>query len=171
MAQVGVFTGAALAAPDDKGRIALPAALRNALPTDGKSRPMFITTHEAAPCLVGSGADRLETITARIDRAEDLAAQRGDAFDRFALERRLFGPGETIPVDGSGRFILPDLLAELIGFAGELFFYGAGRYFEVWDLAQLLASQDPAVAAARAAAAAALRVREKKQAGKAEGGE
>ncbi len=164
MAELGVFTGAVLATPDDKGRLALPAVLRNSLPGDGKSRQLFITTHEVAPCLVASGADRKARIAARIDRAEDIAAQRGDAFDRFALERTLFGAGETVPVDGSGRFILSDMLAEIAEHAGELFFYGAGQYFEIWDVARLLALTEPAYATAQRAAQAALRIRDRKAA-------
>lgn len=169
MSQEGFFSGAALAALDDKGRIALPAAFRKFLPTDG-ARHLFVTTHEVAPCLVGSGVDRIARIQARIDRSEDLAAQQGKEFDRFALERRLVGPGETVPMDGSGRFSLSDVLIELAEFEGEIFLFGAGQYFEIWDLGRLMAMTDPSYAAAQAAARAAVRVRDK-QAAKKAGGE
>ncbi len=170
MAQVGVFSGAALALPDKAGRLALPAALRNSVPGESKGdgpgeskgRQIYITTHEVAPCLVGSGADRLQLIAARIDRAEDIAVQRGEAFDRFAMQRRLFGPGETVPIDGSGRFILSEVLAELAEFSGEIFFFGVGQYFEIWDIATLLALDDPSYLSAQLAAQAALRVRARK---------
>jgi MraZ protein len=169
MSQEGFFSGAALAALDDKGRIALPAAFRKFLPTGSSARQLFVTTHEEAPCLVGSGLDRIARIQARIDRSEDLAAQQGKEFDRFALERRLVGPGETVPMDGSGRFSLSDVLVELAEFEGEIFLFGAGQYFEIWDLARLLAMTEPGYAAAQAAARAAMRVRDKQAAKKASG--
>lgn len=164
MTDLGVFSGAVLATPDEKGRLALPAILRNSVPGDGKSRQLFVTTHEVAPCLVASGVDRKQRIADRIDRAEDLAAQRNAEFDRFALERRLFGPGETFPIDGSGRFILSEMLCEIGEFAGELFFYGAGQYFEIWDLQRLLSMDGTAYETAKRAAQAAVRIRDRKAA-------
>ena len=165
MAAPGVFSGAALASPDKLGRFALPAVLRNSVPGDGKQRQLYVTTHEVAPCLVGSGTDRLATISARIDRAEDIAVQRGVDFDRFVMERRLFGPGETLPMDGSGRFILSDVLAELAALDSDIFFYGVGQTFEIWDVARLLALDDGAYANVQAAAQAAMRVRARKVGG------
>jgi MraZ protein len=167
MSQEGFFSGAALAALDDKGRIALPAAFRKFLPSDAKARQLFVTTHEVAPCLVGSGVDRIARIQARIDRSEDLAAQQGKDFDRFALERRLVGPGETVPMDGSGRFTLSDVLIELAEFDGEIFLFGAGQYFEIWDMGRLMSMTEAAYASAQAAARAAVRVRDKQAAKKA----
>ena len=166
MSQEGFFSGAALAALDDKGRIALPANLRKFLPSGTATRQLYITTLEAAPCLIGSGVDRIDRILARIDRSEDLAAQRGVDFDRHAMRRLLIGPGEAVPIDGSGRFTLSDLLAEVGEFEGELFLFGAGEYFEIWDLARLLEQTDPGYAPAQATARAALRVREKQAAKK-----
>lgn len=162
MAILGVFSGAALASFDKLNRLALPAALRNSVPGEGKNRQLFVTTHEEAPCLVGSGADRMATIAARIDRSEDIAVQRGLNFDRFALERRLFGPGETLPMDNSGRFILSDVLSELAVLGTDIFFYGVGQTFEIWDCDQLLSLDDPSYVNVQAAARAALRVRARK---------
>jgi len=167
MSQEGFFSGATLAALDDKGRIALPASFRKFLPDDTKARQLFVTTHEVAPCLVGSGVDRIARIQARIDRSEDLAAQQGKDFDRFALERRLVGPGEVVPMDGSGRFTLSDVLIELAEFDGELFLFGAGQYFEIWDVARLMSLEGPSYASAQAAVRAAQRARDKQAAKKA----
>lgn len=165
MAAIGVFSGAALAVPDRLGRLALPAALRNSIPGEGKQRQLYITTHEIAPCLVGSGVDRLATIAARIDRSEDIAVQRGADFDRFAMERRLFGAGETVPIDASGRFILSEILAELAALDGDVFFFGVGQTFEMWDCKRLLALDGLSYAHAQASARAALAVRARKAGG------
>lgn len=169
MSQEGFFSGAALAALDDKGRIALPAGFRKFLPSDVSARQLFVTTHESAPCLIGSGVDRIARIRARIDRSEELAAQQGKEFDRAAMARVLVGPGDIVPMDGSGRFTLSDILIEVAEFEGELFLYGAGEYFEIWDIARLLSMTEPGYAMAQTAARAALRVREKQAARKAAG--
>ena len=162
MGQVGVFTGAALAMPDKLGRLSLPAVLRNSVPGDPASRTLFVTRHEVAPCLIGSGVDRLERIAEHINRAEDIAVRRDQDFDRYAMERRLYGPGESVPMDKSGRFILSDILAEIAEFNGEIFFYGVGQYFEIWDVDVLIAQTGETYLPAQQAVRAAMRVRDKK---------
>lgn len=165
MEEEGFFAGASLAALDDKGRIALPAKLRKFLPKGDDSRQLFVTTHEVAPCLIGSGIDRLWRIRKRIKRIEDAAEAQGTTIDRFELQRRVVGPGEPVPIDASGRFVLSDVLVERGKFSGDLFLLGVGEYFEIWDLARLLAQTEPAYVPAQEAAYAALRAEEKKKAG------
>ncbi len=162
MSDLGVFSGAALVLQDKAKRLALPAVLRNSIPDEGKGRQLFVTTHEVAPCLIGSGVDRKQKIAERLDRAERDAETREVPFDRFKLQRRLLGPGETVPMDGSGRFILSDLLAEVAEFQGEVFFFGTGPWFEMWDLQTLLAQTDETYVDVQRAARAALRARDRK---------
>jgi DNA-binding transcriptional regulator/RsmH inhibitor MraZ len=68
-------------------------------------------------------------------------------------------------MDGSGRFILSDVLAELAALDGDIFFYGVGQTFEIWDVARLLALDDGAYANVQAAVQAAMRVRARKAVG------
>lgn len=164
MAQLGVFTGARLVSPDKLGRFTLPAVLRNSVPGDPASRAIFITTHENAHCMVGSGTDRIDRIGERLDRAEQLAADRREPFDRFALSRRLYGPGESCPMDKSGRFTLSETLSEVAEFDGDVFFLGVGDFFEMWDPARLEAQSDPAFDYAKAYLRAARRVKAREEA-------
>lgn len=163
----GVYTGAVLARPDEKGRLALPAALRNSVPGDVKTRHIYISMHEDGPCLIGSGADRRARLDAYIDRLEEVAIRRGREFNPSTVRRRLFG-GESVPMDGSGRFIMPDNLSVLGSYEGDLFFLGMGDYFEIWDLAALMALEgdefEPAQAQARAAVSARDKAAQKKAA-------
>jgi MraZ protein len=160
MAVSGVFSGAALTAIDEKGRVAIAASLRNSIPGDGKSRQIYIATHPDSPCLVISGDDRLERIAAEIDRDEELAVRRGADFNRSAERRRRYGAGETTSCDASGRFILPPTLHELGDFEGEtqLFLFGVGEYIELWPVSRLLAQEGEGYADAKRAANAVLRI-------------
>ena len=42
-----------------------------------------------------------------------------------------------MPFDDSGRFVMPDWLARLGGIENGLFFNGAGRFFTIWNPAEL----------------------------------
>ena len=160
MAVSGVFTGAVLAAIDEKGRIAIAASLRNAIPGDPKSRQIYIATHPDSPCLVISGTDRLVRIAADIDRDEELAVRRGEPFNRSAERRRRYGAGEVVACDASGRFIMPPTLHDLgeLDQAGSLFLYGVGEFIELWRLDALLALDGDEYADAQRAARSAQRV-------------
>jgi MraZ protein len=46
---------------------------------------------------------------------------------------------EQVPFDASGRFVLPDHLAELGNLRDEVFFHGAGEFFTLWSPAELYA--------------------------------
>ena len=158
----GVFSGAALTAIDEKGRVAIAASLRNSIPGDPKSRQIYIATHPDSPCLVISGDDRLERIATEIDQAEEVALRRNQPFNRAAERRRRYGAGETTSCDASGRFILPPMLFELGEFGDEphLFLYGVGEFIEFWPLARLLAQKGEEYADAQRAARAAVRLAE-----------
>lgn len=165
MAVPGVFTGAVLTSIDDKGRIAIPACLRNAIPGDPKSRQLYIATHPDADCLVISGSDRLERIAADIDRDEAIAVQRGQPFNRSAERRRRYGAGEVVSCDASGRFIMPATLRYLgeLDSDSPLFLYGVGEYIEVWPLDRLMALDGADYRDAQRAARSAQRAAEERK--------
>lgn len=159
---MGVFSGAVLTAIDEKGRIAIAASLRNAIPGDPKNRQIFVATHPDAPCLVVSGDDRLGRIAADIDRDEEIALRRTLPFNRAAERRRRYGAGETVSCDASGRFILPPTLHDLGEFGDEtqLFLFGVGEFIELWPLDRLLAQAGDDYIDAQRAARSAVRVAE-----------
>lgn len=165
MAIAGVFSGAALTAIDEKGRIAIAANLRNSIPGEGKARQIYIATHPEAPCLVLSGEDRLQRIATEIDRDEEVALRRGDPFNRAAERRRRYGAGETTSCDASGRFVLPPMLYELAEFGDEtrIFLFGVGDFIEIWPVGQLLAMAGEEYADTQRAARAALRLAEQRK--------
>ncbi len=143
MAVAGIYSGPALSAVDDKGRLAIPATLRNSIPTaPGEERTLCITKHETARCLIAFGEERLAQLLADIDREEATAIARGEPYDRDQAQRRKFGRTEHVTLDKSGRFLLPGHLRAAANIAGHVFLYGAGRHFELWDVDTLMAADD-----------------------------
>lgn len=144
MAVAGLYSGPGISAIDDKGRLAVPANLRNSVPAEGDkgARTLCITRHEKSECLIAFGPDRLQKMLADIEREEEIAVARGDSYDRDDANRRKFGLVETVSLDGSGRFILPPFLKQLSGLDRNAFFHGAGDYFEIWNPEALMASGD-----------------------------
>jgi len=167
MSTVGVFAGAALGLPDKNGRVSLPAGLRNSIPGDPRTRQLYITTHESSPCLIGSGVERKSQIMDTIERIADRAATAGQLVDLSELKRRMFGPGAEVPIDASGRFIIPlELKAEYDWKSDEVFFYGSGDYFEIWNIELLQQMDDPSVEIIQRSLRAHLRAKAEKDAGK-----
>ena len=69
------------------------------------------------------------TLKSQLDSQElDPATGRRD----FNVKRAA-ALGELVPFDGSGRFILPELLLFPAGIGQNAFFYGVFDYFEIWD--------------------------------------
>ncbi len=159
----GTYTGTALAQPDEKGRLALPSRLRNCVPGEAKGKQIYITWHPDAPCLIGSGVAFVEGIGEFLKELQEDAAAEGRGFNMMAVRRRLNG-GSPVPLDGSGRFIMPDNLAELGELEGELFFLGMGPFFEIWDYDRLMRLEGEEYAVAQAQARAEKRALDRKAA-------
>lgn len=138
----GIFSGPALSAIDDKGRLAVPATLRNSIPKSDDGLMLCVTKHEKSDCLIAFGPDRLQRLLADIEREEQNAIARGQEYDRDAANRRKFGLTEQVSLDGSGRFILPPVLKMLGKLEKAVFLHGAGEYFEIWNPETLMAADD-----------------------------
>lgn len=162
----GTYRGTALAQPDDKGRLALPSRLRNSVPGETKGKQIFVTWHPDAPCLLGSGATFGDTIEEFLGQLKLSAESEGRSFNAMAVRRKL-NAGSDVPLDSSGRFIMPDNLKEIDGLgdlSGELFFLGMGPFFEIWSYPHLTSLEGEEYEVAQALARAEKRASEKKAA-------
>ncbi len=147
MAERGLYQGYALQLVDDKGRVAIPAALRGTLDdnlrVEGRDeRKVIISTHEDEPCLIGYDAGYAREL------AEDLKARERDNLmpggrRDYNIKRRGAGASEALPYDSSGRFILPPFPRDLVNIDGFAFFYGVLDYFEIWDPRTLIEAEGP----------------------------
>lgn len=121
----------------DKGRFVLPAPFRKTVKESSGDKPtLCLDKHDRWPCLIGFGLSRKDGFDAQLDREEDLAAKRGQDFDRELRGLQLNGFARA-PFDESGRFVLPDYLGELAKVEDQLYFQGAGPFFVIFSPAQL----------------------------------
>ena len=130
------YSGQAFSLRSEKGRFTLPPAFRNAVKLSTEDRRLCLTLHDKWNCLVGFGTERVKEFDAILDREEESAYKFGRDFDRDtrAIQLNSF---ETMPFDDSGRFVMPDHLRLLGKIEDGLYFQGGGRFFTLWNPAEL----------------------------------
>ena len=146
------FSGQAFSPAGDKGRFVLPPLFRKAVKESSSGKVLCLTGHDRWKCLVGFGTSRRLEFEKQLDREEEMAFKFGREFDRETRSSQLNGFAE-IPFDDSGRFVMPDYLRGLGDIEDGIFFQGGGRFFTLWNPAQLARMGDD-WAAAKAACAA-----------------
>ena len=146
------YSGQAFSPAGDKNRFVLPPAFRKAVKESSRGKTLCLTKHDRWNCLVGFGLSRKEEFEQQLDREEEMAFKFGRDFDRETRSSQLNGCSE-LSFDDSGRFIMPDFLRELADIKDGLYFQGGGRFFTIWNPAELARMGDD-WAAAKAACAA-----------------
>ncbi|MBY6014912.1 division/cell wall cluster transcriptional repressor MraZ [Qipengyuania gaetbuli] len=147
--QFGGYSGQAYSPAGDKGRFVLPPVFRKALKESSDGRVLCLMKHNKWDCLVGFGLSRKEELNDQLDREEEMAVRLGRDFDRDTRASQLFGFIE-MPFDDSGRFVMPEHLRALGKIEDGLYFQGGGRFFTLWNPAEL-AKMDDEWAGAKAA--------------------
>ena len=132
----GGYSGQAYSPAGDKGRFVLPPLFRKAVKDSSDGRVLCLMKHPTWNCLVGFGLSRKEELNAQLDREEEMAARIGKDFDRDTRASLLFGFSE-MPFDDSGRFVMPDHLRKTGRIEDGLYFQGGGRFFTLWNPAEL----------------------------------
>ena len=119
---------------DRKGRVSVPATFRAALA--GQSFLGIVAYRSfKLPCVEGSGIDRMEEMSGRVDQM----AQFSEPYDNLAV---LFSDAQQLPFDGEGRIMLPQELAEHASIADYAAFVGQGRTFQIWEPERFKTHQD-----------------------------
>ena len=137
--RVDGYSGQGFSLKAEKNRLALPAAFRKAVAdSSGGERVLCLAKHDRWKCLTGFGLARTASFEGQLEREEERATRLGKDFDRDLRSMQLWG-FEQVPFDASGRFVLPDHLAELGNLRDEVFFHGAGDFFTLWSPEQLFA--------------------------------
>ncbi len=137
MSAFGGYSGQAFSPAGDKGRFVLPPLFRKAVKESGAgSRILCLAKHERWDCLIGFGLSRKDELGAQLEKEEERAIRLGRDFDWDERSSQLFGFVE-VPFDDSGRFIMPEYLRDLADIQDGLYFQGAGRFFSIWNPAQL----------------------------------
>lgn len=130
---------------DEKGRVAIPSSLRAALLArspighDGKAETtVVLQAHERQPCICGYDLDFADQREAELEERARLNALADGAPDDDILRGGMVS--DVLPFDTSGRFIMPGFPRKHAQIGKWAFFYGIGKYFEIWDPATLLAA-------------------------------
>jgi MraZ protein len=138
-----IFSGSALGALDEKGRVRLPPfILREMERHEGGGRLLF-GVHEKDRCLTGYGSALRPRLEAELERRRLRDEAEGRAADaHHARARRTFGLVEEAHYDEAGRLTLPPLARRRGGLGRDILFIGAGSHFEIWDPSLAMAEGD-----------------------------
>jgi MraZ protein len=110
---------------DAKGRMALPARLREAIGEQGDTN-LVVTIDTRERCLLLYPVAQWEVIQARL---ESLSNMRRNA---RLVQRLLIGHATDVELDGNGRLLLPAMLREYAGLSKKLVLLGQGNKIEIW---------------------------------------
>lgn len=127
---------------DRKGRVSIPAQIRDALSGSG-FRGILVypsMTSPDAPYYTGCSAERMD----RYAEAADLAGP--DSEMSQILGEGLFACTERLPFDTEGRVILPATLREHCRITSAVRFVGMGRTFDIWNPELREQTRNPAAA-------------------------
>ncbi len=135
-----IFSGNALGALDEEGRVRLPTFILREMARHGDGGQLLLGVHESDPCLTGYGAALKPRLQDELERRRlrDEALGR-PADEHHARARRTFGLVEEASYDDGGRLTLPPMARRRGGLGNAILFIGAGSHFELWDPALALA--------------------------------
>jgi len=122
---VALFLSTFVNKVDKKGRVSVPAPFRTALAAQTFSGIIAFRSFKL-PAIEGSGIDRMEEMSARIDALDEFSE------DRDALSS-IFADAQQLAFDGEGRIVLPEALCAHAGITENAAFVGLGRTFQVWE--------------------------------------
>ncbi len=138
------YQGKGIGLVDDKGRVAIPNALRTALAknaprADGKDGgTVLVGDHPDFPCLIAYDRGYVPLLKQQLlERRNEAAAKIGSP--EYYAARMAVGSGEEVTFDGSGRLILPSYERKSSGIADVAFFLGDIENFMIWEPRRLVA--------------------------------
>jgi MraZ protein len=138
-----IFSGNALGALDERGRVRLPPFILREMARHSGGGRVLLGVHESDPCLTGYGAVLRPRLEAELERRRLRDESLGRAPEaHHARARRTFGLVEEARYDESGRLTLPPLARRRGGLGRSILFVGAGSHFEIWDPSLAMAEGD-----------------------------
>jgi MraZ protein len=138
------FSGSALVAVDAKGRLSVPAGIRQKVERRSDARAIVLTRHPIEPCLTGFDTNYMRLLYLDNERRR-LAEEERDPLAHYSRERRSFGSAEEVPYDTSGRILLTGKLRRRGQIEELALFVGLGAIFELWNPQLALKSGDPEI--------------------------
>ena len=132
------FKGQAEYSVDNKGRVAIPAKMRNALNPEAKNT--FTITRGFEQCVFLYPQDRWEKIE------EEISGLSMYDRDARAFARLVMMWADEATLDGQGRISLPKALMEFASITDRALILGAFDHVEIWnpDLFDQYLNEQPA---------------------------
>jgi MraZ protein len=111
---------------DPKGRVAIPAKLRNAFP-EGQRDKIYIT-RGIDTCITGYYYDEWQRLRHHLKKVNI------NEKTKRKLKRQFIGRGAEVSFDKQGRIIIPQDLIDFAGLKdGEVLIIGSDNMIEIWD--------------------------------------
>ena len=134
MALEHLFQGSALNAVDAKGRVSVPAFLRQVIERRGDARNIVLAKHDAFKALSAYDPAYAALKHAKLERlAEKTETDPASELDYARRTMMAFGATEEVPYDSSGRILLPPMMRAKGGIEELALFIGVGETFQIWN--------------------------------------
>jgi MraZ protein len=111
---------------DEKGRLSIPAKLRNSVPGS-----VLIITRGLDRCLWLFPPDEWKKMSESLMQAASPFRKKARI-----LQRRFIAPAQEVEIDKAGRINIPVTLQEHAGLKKEAVILGIKQYIEIWDEAE-----------------------------------
>ena len=118
-------------AMDEKGRVSIPAVLRNELQAQD-DRPPFLTTVLDRPAVGLYAHEQWLEIERRLSNVSQMKPEIE------SLRRMVIAGAVEAPIDSSGRILIPPHLREHAELDREVTIAGVGSRIEIWDKARFV---------------------------------
>jgi MraZ protein len=125
LAKAKAFISTTTVKVDSKGRVSVPAVLRNLLIEKGMQEVVAFPNFKL-PCIECCDWDRINAIT---DAADGMDLFSDEADDISSL---IFAAAQPLPWDTTGRISLPEPFLAHAGISDAAVFVGKGRTFQIW---------------------------------------
>jgi MraZ protein len=119
------FKGQASYSVDSKGRVAIPAKMRNAL--NPEANGTFTVTRGFERCIFLYPLDRWK------EMEQEIGALSTYDREARAFTRRIMMWADEVALDGQGRIILPKALTDFAGVTDRALILGAYDRLEIWE--------------------------------------
>lgn len=121
-----MFIGSYAITMDAKGRMAIPAKVRDTLASicDGR---LVVTAHTEERCVLVYPEPQWADLQPKIEALPNIhrKARR--------MQRLLLGYATPLELDGNGRVLLPQTLRDYAGLEKKLMLIGQGKKLELWS--------------------------------------
>jgi MraZ protein len=122
-----MYLGSNAISMDVKGRLAIPAKVRDALLSDCGGR-IVVTAHTEERCLLVYPEQQWQQLLPQIENLPNINRKAAK------MQRLLLGYATTLEIDEvNGRILLPPTLREYAGLEKKLMLVGQSKKLELWS--------------------------------------